>query len=185
MRMTSGEDPFEHLLDGPRPRAGDARAYAVRELLGLLLHLFEEPRVGRAGGLEPPLVPFQRVQGLPPPDLIIGPVAEGVVGRGVRPDPVGDGLDQGRLAFVAGPRRRLLGRLKYGQHVVAVYQHTGETIGAGLAPDGGDRLRRQWDRDGPLVVLTEEHDRSLEDGGEVAALVDVALGGGAVAEVHE
>src|SRR5947199_7009978 len=35
-----GKDPFEHLRDRPRPRTDDARAHAVRELLGFLVHLF-------------------------------------------------------------------------------------------------------------------------------------------------
>src|SRR5262249_17219165 len=39
--------------------------------------------------------------------------------------------------------------------------------------------------DGPLVVLTEEHHGCLEDAGEDQRLVDVALAGGPVAEVHQ
>ena len=39
--------------------------------------------------------------------------------------------------------------------------------------------------DGPLVVLAEEHDRGVVHRGEDERLVDVALGGGAVAEVGD
>src|SRR3989442_535092 len=49
VRREVGEDPFEHLAHRPGARTDHAGAHAMGEFLGLLLHLLEEPGVGRSG----------------------------------------------------------------------------------------------------------------------------------------
>ena len=99
------------------------------------------------------------------------------------PEPVGDGLDEGRPAAVAGPVGRRLGDRVHGQDVVAVHLDPGEPEAEGPLVDRPGHLLDQRHRDRPLVVLAEEDHRGAVHGGEVERLADVALAGGAVAEV--
>src|ERR671913_64290 len=101
------------------------------------------------------------------------------------PQPVGDGLDQGRPGPVARPLGRRPGHRVHGQDVVAVHLDPGEAEAEGPLVDGPGHLLGQRHRDRPLVVLAEEHHRGAVHGGEVERLADVALAGGAVAEVGD
>src|SRR5438552_7028362 len=69
--------------------------------------------------------------------------------------------------------------------VGAVDPHTWKVIYLGTVDDGACGLLRQWDRDRPVVVLTEEDDGRLEDAGEIHGLVPVALRGGTISEGGE
>ena len=112
------------------------------------------------------------------------PVARGVVGGGVRAGAVGHPFDQRRpqvapRAF-GGPAR---GR-EHGQEVVAVHAQRGDArahaargeggaFAAGDGLEGGDR---------PLVVDHVQDHRRAVDVGEGQGIVEVGLGGGAVAD---
>ena len=99
--------------------------------------------------------------------------------------PVGVGLDEGRALAGAGGVERGLGHGVHGEHVVAVDPDAGEAEAAGAVPERGAGLLLVGLGDGPLVVLAEEHDRAVVDAGEDERLGDVALAGGAVAEVGD
>ena len=180
-----GVDVVEH---AQRLRVGQrlaALAQRGAELVGLGLDLVEEVGVGQAVALEVGLDPGDRVLELPALDVAGEPVAGRVVGRGVRAHPVGVGLDERRALPVAGPLQRGLRDGVRRQHVVAVDPDAGEAEaqGALVERDPGLALDRLGDR--PLVVLAEEHDRGVVGRGEDERLVDVALAGGAVAEVGD
>ena len=73
----------------------------------------------------------------------------------------------------------LAGHLVDRLHVVALDADTGHAVtrGAlGVGRDGGGHRPRH--RDGPVVVLDDEHDRQPPQGGEVQRLVERALVGG-------
>ena len=113
-------------------------------------------------------------------------VAPGIVGRGVRAEAIGARLDQRRAAAGDRSRARLRHRFAHREHVVAVDRLTREAEGLGLGCEAlGPRLQPHRRRDRPRVVVAEEDDRRVEHSGEVAALVEVALRGGAVAEEDE
>ncbi len=103
----------------------------------------------------------------------------------MRAHPVGEGLDQHRAVAAAGVVERPAGDREAGQHVVAVDPDAGEAEAGGPAVqrDLGLVGGRLGDR--PLVVLAEEDHRSVVDRGEGEGLGDVALAGGAVAEVRD
>ena len=118
-------------------------------------------------------------------DVGIVAVTPGVVGRGVRADPVRERFDQGR-AF-AGVRA--LGGLLRGsvhrEHVVAVDPDAREPVALRAFPDLPGGLVRGGHADRPAVVLTEQDHGGGEDAREVGALVEIALAGAAVAEVGD
>ena len=113
------------------------------------------------------------------------PVAGRVVGRGVGAHPVGERLDQRRAACPRGRGPAPPWSRRSSEHVVAVDPDAGEAEpgGALVERDPGLLLERLGDR--PLVVLAEEDDGRVEDAGPDEGLVDVALAGGAVAEVGD
>ena len=78
-----------------------------------------------------------------------------------------------------------LGHGVHRQHVVAVDPHPGEAEAAGPLVERDAGLPLVGLGDGPLVVLAEEHDGALVHGREDERLVDVALGGRAVAEERD
>jgi hypothetical protein len=101
----------------------------------------------------------------------------------VHREPVGHALDHGRAFPAAGAGRGLPGGGEHGEDVVAVHLDAGNAIGQGLLGQGartGLILPRHRDR--PLVVLAQEEGRGGEDAGEVQGLVEIAFGGGPVAE---
>ena len=155
------------------------------ELVRLGGDLLEEGGVGQAVALDVGLDPGDRVLELPALHVAGEPVAGRVVGRGVRAHPVGVGLHERRALPVAGPLQRGLRDGVRREDVVAVDADAreAEAQGALVERDPGLALDRLGD--GPLVVLAEEHDRGVVGGGEDERLVDVALAGGAVAEVGD
>ena len=114
-----------------------------------------------------------------------GAVAAGVVVGGVGAHAVGVGLHQGGTVALAGVGERGAGHGQAGQDVVAVHAHAGESVTGGAAVDGERGLPVQGLGDRPLVVLAEEDDGRVVDGGEVERLVGVALAGGSVTEVGD
>ena len=103
----------------------------------------------------------------------------------MRAHAVGERLDQRGALAAAGALQRRTGDREAGEHVVAVDADAGEAeaLGALVERDAGLPLGRLGDR--PLVVLAEEDDRRVVDRGEGEGLGDVALAGGAVAEVGD
>src|SRR5438552_1114541 len=90
----------------------------------------------------------------------------------------------------SSPKTRVRGSPARAWRSAALSAWTSVSSGIGGAPRAGrpgwpEGLRFQGHRDRPLVVLDEEHDRRLEHAGEVHGLVDITLGGGAVAEVDD
>ena len=162
-----------------------ALAQVVAELVGLLLDRGEELVVGQAVALEVDLDAGDRVLELPVLDVVGEPVAGRVVGGGVGTHPVRVGLDERRALAVPGALERGLRDGVRREHVVAVDADAGEAEAerALVERDPGLALDRLRDR--PLVVLAEEHDRGVVRRGEDERLVDVALRGGAVAEVRD
>ena len=109
-----------------------------------------------------------------------------VVVGGVGEVAVGLALDQRRAVAPAGVAHRGVDRGVDVEGVVAVDDDAAEAVGVGAVGDVVDRrLRRHRHRDGVAVVLADEHHRELVDAGEVERLVEVALGGGALAEVAD
>ncbi|BFO13677.1 hypothetical protein SHKM778_00650 [Streptomyces sp. KM77-8] len=125
---------------------------------------------------------------MPLPGLHLGvvAVAGGVVGVGVRLHAIRDRLDQRRTAARAGTAYGVGEDLVHGGGVVAVDQAAGHPVADGLVGQRRGRglpVERYGDRE--AVVLDEEDDRGLPDGGEVQGLVEVALAGAAVADHGE
>ena len=112
-------------------------------------------------------------------------VARRVVGGGVRPHAIGDGLDEGRSPAAARTLERDARRGHDGENVVAVNPEARDAEPRGAVGDRPDGLHADGLGDRPLVVLAEEDHGSLEAGGENHGLVDVALAGGTVAEVGD
>src|SRR5215210_1879816 len=109
-----------------------------------------------------------------------------IVGGGVRRRAIGNGLDEGRPLPGAtagdGFARSLVDR----EHVAAVHAEAWNPVAGGLVDEGlGTRLVGERGGDRPVVVVAEQDDRRAHHGGEVGALVEGALGGGAVAEEGE
>ena len=99
---------------------------------------------------------------------------------------VGLQLEQDRPLAAAHPFERGLGRAAHREHVHAVDLEAGDAealaalvelvLGRGAVDAGAHRI---------LVVLDHEDDRQLPQLGHVEALIDLALIGGAVAEISE
>lgn len=162
-----------------------ALAHPQPQLLALGLDRGEELLLGQALLLQERPEPGDRVLGLPGLGLLGGAVAGGVVGGGVRAHPVGERLDQHRTVAAAGVVERPAGDRQAGQHVVAVDPDAGEAEAGGAAVQRDLGLGGGGLGDRPLVVLAEEDHRGVVDRGEGEGLVDVALAGGAVAEVGD
>src|SRR5690606_34101577 len=185
LRVGRSIDVVEHRLragggEGPAVLAG-----GLAERVGGGLDLGEERVVGVTLGGEVRAQPDDGGASAPVLLLGAGAVARRVVGGGVGAHPVGVGLDEGGAAAAAGAVERLGGDRVAGQHVVAVHPHRRDTHAGAAAGErhGALPARRHGDR--PLVVLADEDDGRVVDGGEDHRLVDVALGGGAVAEVDD
>ena len=110
-------------------------------------------------------------------------VAAGVIGGGVVGQAVGDGLDERGAASFPGPLDRRGDAVPHGHDVVAVDLLAVDAGRNGLLGQRHRRgLGRPGHRDGPLVVVDDEHDRQPADAGQVERLGDVALGGRPVAQ---
>lgn len=119
-------------------------------------------------------------------DLGVAPVAGRVVGVGVGVDAVRHRLDQCGTATRARVGHGFGEHLVHGGGVVAVDQAARHPVADGLVGQRrGGGLLGERDGDREAVVLDEEDDRGLPDGGEVERLVEVALAGAAVADQGE
>ena len=97
--------------------------------------------------------------------------------------PVGHRLDQCRAVSGAGSGDSLGGHLLHGEEVVAVDLKAGEAVAERTVGEAAGALEFARCRDRPLVVLEKEDDRRAGDPGQVHRLVEVALRGGALADV--
>ena len=163
-----------------RPRAAGRRARRPRRP-GASKNVL----VGQAVALEVGLDPLDRALQPPALDVVGEAVAGRVVGRGVGTHPVGVGLHERRALAVARALQRGLGDGVRREHVVAVDADAGEAEAESPLVERDPGLALDRLGDGPLVVLAEEHDRGVVGRGEDEGLVDVALRGGAVAEVGD
>jgi hypothetical protein len=104
----------------------------------------------------------------------------------VREQAGGLGLDQGGAIARTGALGSGAGGLVDRDDIIAVDDAAGEAIAGGAVGHVRDpHLEAHRHRDRVLVVLAEEDARQLVDAGPVAALVEVALAGRAVAEVDD
>src|ERR687897_555439 len=150
-RRRVGERVVEHLAPGRLAERSELGAHARDPGLRLVVARPDERVVDRAGAQQVRPVAVDRVALAPGGDLLLVPVAGGVVRQDV-------------VAVDPDPRHAVPGR-------------------PGRDRRGELLVRR--DRDRPPVVLAEQDRGRAEDGGEVRALVEVALGGGTVPEVCE
>ena len=179
-----------HVLEELGRIDADVGVHPLPDVLGQPLRLRRQPGgrrvVQQPGPPQVGLQPGDRVARKPPADLRRRPVAGGVVGVGVRLDPVGERLDQ--RGAVAGRRPRHPGphrRVDRGG-VVAVDEQRRDAVADPLRGQRRRRrLLRQRHADRVPVVLHQEHHRGLPHAGEVERLVGVALAGRAVAEQRQ
>jgi hypothetical protein len=179
-------DVLEHLGRVALGRGGEGAAQPGGELLRVAGDAGEGLLVEDAVGQEPV---FQAGDGVlvgPGGDLVGAAVAGVVVGVGVRLDAVGEGFDDGGAAAGAGAVRGPGDGGVDGRGVVAVDAHTGRAVAGGLVGEGaGGGLFGEGDADRVLVVLDQEDDGRAAYGRVVDGFVEVALAGGAVADVGE
>lgn len=159
--------------------------HPLAERLALLLQTGEVRLVGVPLPLQEAAQPQDRVLGPPGLRLLVGAVLGRVVGRGVGAHPVRERLDQHRPLAPARPLQRGAGHRQTGQDVVAVDPDAGEAVPLRALVERHPHLLLGGLGDRPLVVLAEEDDRGVVDRGEGERLRDVALAGGAVAEVGD
>ena len=153
----------------------DARDRRLVELLRLALlehALLHEPVPERG----------DRVALAPLGDLLLRAVLLGV-GHRVAAEAVGDGLDEHRLAVLAGAPDRLAHDLVGLDHVHAVAAHAGDAEAVAAAVQVGLRgVALERGAHPELVVGDHEDDRQLPQRGEVERLAERPLVGRAVAE---
>src|SRR3954468_2527594 len=119
-------------------------------------------------------------------DALSVDVGARIVGRRMRSAPVGHRFDERGALAGARACERVARGLVDSQHVAPVDAYSRHPV-AGRLVDERSRtgLGRERRRDRPAVVVTEENDGGGHDGGEVGALVEGALRGGAVAEERD
>src|SRR5688572_20024576 len=181
-----GERVLEHEADvGGRLGLGrgDPGAHHVGRLrLDLLLELVRQG----AHAAQVALVAAQALVRALLIDAVEVDVRLGVVGGRVRRGAVADRLDEGRPLAGARPGDAVSHCLVDREHVSSVDTYARDPVARRLVDERlRARLRRERRRDRPLVVVAEQHDGRAHHGGKVRALVEGALGGGAVAEEDE
>src|SRR6266566_7927595 len=178
-----GVEMIEHGLRGAGARrqiAGDRRLHPFLALGRELLFLRLAP-----GLLADEIGPQPRNRLLLPMGLdLFGRAIPCRIIRGrVITQPVGHCLNEEWAFAVARGRDRSLGGGAHRDDVIAVHLFAGE---AGSDRLLGERrrcgLQSERDRDGPLIVVGDEHDRKLPNAGEIHRFPQIALGGGAVTE---
>src|SRR5512133_3840437 len=163
-----GRDPFAHRLRG-------LGADRLGHLVG------EDPRAAQVA-----LVPADALAFALLLDPLPGDVRLWVVRRGVRRGAVADGLDERRAVARTGARYGLARGFVHGEDVEPVHPRGGHPVADRLVRESlGPGLRLDRRRDRPAVVVAEQDERRAHDGGEVRALVERTLGGGAVPEVRD
>src|SRR4249920_1043813 len=184
-RRRVGERVVEHLARGRLAERGELGAHVRDPGLRLVVARADERVIDRAGVQKVRSVAVDRVPLAPGRDLGLVPVAGRVVGGRVRADAVRDRLDQRGALARSGTFDRVPRDGVHRQDVVAVDPNPRHAVACRPGRDRRGELLVRRDRDRPPVVLAEEDRGRAEDGGEVRALVEVALGGGPVAEVRE
>src|SRR5579884_2199476 len=163
-------------------RLGDRRPH---RLLGRRAHarralLVEEAETAQEGLVAPDALP---------PARLLHPLGVDVRARVVRRR-VGSGavvhcLEERGTAARPRALDRLPRRLVDGEDVEAVDANAGHPVPDRLVGERrGARLRSERRRDREAVVVADEHERRLHDGGEVRPLLERPLGRRAVAEDH-
>ena len=178
LRVDLGEHPL-------RPGRGHVHAELPEppgERVGVGRDLVEELLLDAERPDEVHPHPFDRVLELPQLQLAREAVAGGVVGRGVRVHPVGEGLDEHGPVAGAALLERPAADGEAGEHVVAVDADAGEAVALRALVQRHAGLPLGGLGDGPLVVLAVEDDGRVVHRRPDEALVHVALAGGAVAE---
>src|SRR5262245_5243090 len=106
-----------------------------------------------------------------------------IVGRRMRRQTIGAGLDERRPLARTGNANALARRLVAREDIGAVHANAGHPVADGFV-DERLRVRLLLDRRGdrPPVVVAEQHERRAHDGSEIGALVERPLGRGAVTE---
>ena len=185
-----GEDVGEHRIDVVEMAVAE-RAQLLQFLLGgadLLAELGLQRRVALLVPFAEPdqmlLQPRDRIAERPGLAGVLGPVGGRIVRGRMALGAIGEELDQGRAQIGARPVGRPAGRGIDGERVIAVHPEAGNAIAdrarreggeiaAGDAAEAGDR---------PLVVDDVEDHRRAIDAGEGDGVVEIALGGRAVAD---
>src|SRR6266436_6654468 len=171
-----GVEMIEHGLRSARARrqiAGDRRLHPLLALGGELLFLRLAP-----GHLADEIGPQPRNRLLLPMRLdLFGRAIPGrIIRRRMITEPVGHRLDEEGAFAVARERDRSLGGGAHRDHVIAVHLFAAEA--------GSDRLlgqRRRCglqperDRDGPLIIVGDEHDRKIPHPGKIHRFPQIAL----------
>src|SRR6185369_15675035 len=175
---------LEHLRHGRRGngfhglyRLDNGRSQAAFDLDPVFLAPESQPR-------HVPLQTQQRVPGPPGSHFLRGTVASGIIGGGMVGHAVGETLDKGRPSSAAGLVESLGRGPVDREDVVAVYLYPVEAVGNRLLRQGGGSglpLQRNGNR--PLIVLADEDHRQPENPCHVESLVEVPLGGSAIAEI--
>src|SRR5918994_4463583 len=184
-RRRVGERVVEHLAPGRLAERGELGAHVRHPGLRLVVARADERVVDRAGAQRVRSVAVDRVALAPGGDLLLVPVAGGVVGGRVRADAVRDRLDQRGALARSGAFDRVPRDGVHRQDVVAVDPDPRHAVAGRPGRDRSGELLVRRDRDRPPVVLAEQDRGRAEHGGEVRALVEVAFGGGTVAEIDE
>src|SRR5437867_4306719 len=174
-----------HVVEHRQRVRGRRRLEAANRLGNLVVDPLLEPLFEKVPLLQIRAEAGERVLLLPHRDFRLAPVLGRVVGGRVHAQAIGHALDQGRTVAGASTLDRLARRGVDREDVVAVDLDAGEPVCQRLLRDRARvRLLFQRHRDRLLVVLAHEDDRDVPDAGEVQRLVEVALGGRAVAEVR-
>ncbi len=178
MRSASSLGPsFERaVLDCLLPACGDQRLEFRVERAVPLLRPFAE--------LDQMLLePFDRIAERPVLLVVLGAIASRVVAGRMRGGTIRHQLDQRRSGAGARPLRRPLRDRIHREKIIAVDTNSGDAVAgparcegalfaAGIALKGRDR---------PLVVHHVENDRRLVHGGEQQGIMEIRLGGAALA----
>src|SRR3990172_4322154 len=149
---------FQQRLRGDR-RGGFAILHRARDLLSRLFRKPLRPLVVQdSESRKMPGDPPERVFLPPGVALLLCPVPGRIVRGGMRPHPVGDGLDERRAAPGARLVEGVAGDLVDGQQVVAVHANAVEPVGGRFPGDRGrSRLLRERKGDRILVVASEKN----------------------------
>ena len=178
-----GVDMPHRLFPGRLFPAFDLRQGLVH-LARLVRHLLVDVVRPQVQAVQVPAHAIERVTGAPGLHLALVPVQARVVGGGVGTEPVRHGLDEGWSLSPPSPIDRLPGGRVDGKHVHSVDLDAGHAVADRLVGQiGGGGLAPGRHRDRPAVIGAQEHGRRLPNPGEVHGGVEVALGGGPVAEV--
>src|SRR5713101_3384915 len=171
-----GVEMIEHGFRGARARrqiTGDRRLHPLLALGGELFFLRLAPRL-----LVDKIGPQPRDRLLLPMRLYLfgRTIPCRIIRRRMITEPVSHGLDEGGAFAVARGRDCALGGGPHRDDVIAVHLFAGEDGSYRLL---GQRrrcgLQAERDRDGPLIVVGDEHDRKVPHAGKIHRFPQIAL----------